>query len=175
MTPPIVAMPTLFRRRRAGGLCLAFSASVAFVGDGRAQQAPAPAPTAAPAPGSPSSNADADLIVAARVAAESWLVRVDAGEYGRSWQESAPYFRQTVDEAKWTELLGSVRLPFGKAAGRRLLVSRFSAKMPGIPDGAYVFLQFQTEFPEPKKTAVETLVCLRDVDGRWKVAGYYVK
>ncbi len=110
----------------------------------------------------------------ARAAAETWLGRVDAGEYGRSWQEAAPYFQRVTTEAKWTDLLGNVRLPLGKPADRQPGAGQFSATMSGMPDGAYVFLQFQTEF-ERKKMAVETVTCLRDSDGRWKVAGYFIK
>lgn len=110
----------------------------------------------------------------ARAAAETWLGRVDAGEYGRSWQDAAPYFQHVTTEEKWTGLLGSVRLPLGKPAERQPGVGQFSATMPGMPDGAYVFLQFQTAF-ERKKTVVETVTCLRDADGRWKVAGYFIK
>ncbi len=136
---------------------------------------PSPAGRAQGPPAAPGAGAghQAD-IAAARAAAETWLRRVDAGEYGRSWQEAAPFFQRAATEAKWTDLLGNVRLPLGPSTGRQPAVSQFSATMPGMPDGAYVFLQFQTEF-ERKKTAVETVTCLRDTDGRWKVAGYFIK
>ena len=133
---------------------------------GRAQTPPPPPPAA------PTTH-QAD-IAGGRAAAERWLGRVDAGEYGRSWQEAAPHFQRTTTEAKWADLLGNVRLPLGKPASRQTIVGQFSGSMPGMPDGAYVFLQFQTEF-ERKKLAVETVTCLRDTDGRWKVAGYFIK
>lgn len=109
-----------------------------------------------------------------QLAAETWLGRLDAGEYGRSWQEAAPYFQRATTEAKWTELLGTVRLPLGKPVSRRSVVGQFSSTMPGMPDGGYVFLQFQTQF-ERKQLAVETITCLRDTDNRWRVAGYFIK
>lgn len=124
-----------------------------------------------PNPGADSHLAD---IAAGRTAAETWLKQVDAGEYGRCWQEAAPYFKGITTEAHWTDLLGNVRLPLGKPVSRVAAVGEFSVVMPGMPDGAYVFLQFQTEF-ERKKTTVETVTCLRDADGRWKVAGYFIK
>ena len=130
-------------------------------------QTPSPVATA------PTTSHRAD-IAGGRAAAESWLGRVDAGEYGRSWQEAAPYFQSATTEAKWADLLGNVRLPLGKPARRQPTVAQFSASLPGMPDGAYVFLQFQTEF-ERQKLAVETITCLRDADGRWKVAGYFIK
>lgn len=113
-------------------------------------------------------------IVSARAAALLWLGRVDAGEFGRSWQEAAPYFQRISTEARWTDLLGNVRLPLGRPVYREATTGEFSVVMPGMPDGAYVFLQFQTEF-ERKKTTVETMTLLRDTDGRWKVAGYFIK
>lgn len=154
-------MPTLARRF---ALVLLLTALLP-ASDGRAQTPPAA--------GRADLAHQAD-IGSARAAAEAWLGRVDAGEYGRSWQEAAPYFQRVTTEAKWTDLLGSVRLPLGKPAGRQPGVGQFSATMPGMPDGAYVLLQFQTAF-ERNKTAVETVTCLRDYDGRWKVAGYFIK
>lgn len=129
-------------------------------------QVPTPAPAAAA-----SHAAD---ITSARLVAEGWLGRVDAGEYGRTWQEAAPSFQRAATEAKWTDLLTNVRLPLGKPNSRVSSVGQFSATMPGMPDGAYVFLQFRTEF-ENKRLTVETVTCLRDTDGRWKVAGYFIK
>lgn len=112
-------------------------------------------------------------IAGAQAAAEGWLKRIDAGEYGQSWREAASPFQRTMDEARWTAVVGGARLPLGAVTSRRLLVSRFSPTMPGAPDGEYVFLQFETEF-ENKKKAVETLVPMVE-GGRWKVSGYYIK
>jgi hypothetical protein len=46
--------------------------------------------------------------------------------------------------------------------------------LPGVPDGEYVVVQFDTSF-EKKKTAIETVTPMKEPDGRWRVSGYFIK
>ena len=65
-------------------------------------------------------------------------------------------------------------------AAREPLVSRAlksetrAAELPGAPDGEYAVLQFESTF-EKKKNAIETVTPMRDVDGSWRIAGYFIK
>jgi hypothetical protein len=43
-----------------------------------------------------------------------------------------------------------------------------------VPDGEYVVFQFNTSF-EQKAAAVETVTAMREKDGTWHVAGYFIK
>ncbi|MBI1723197.1 MAG: DUF4019 domain-containing protein [Gemmatimonadetes bacterium] len=47
-------------------------------------------------------------------------------------------------------------------------------EVPGAPDGEYAVLEFATTF-EHKRAAVETVTPMRDSDGQWRVAGYYIR
>jgi hypothetical protein len=46
-------------------------------------------------------------------------------------------------------------------------VVRFTASLPGVPDGQYAVLQFNFKFAH-KANAVETVTMMRQ-DGMWKV------
>ncbi|MGH7422575.1 MAG: DUF4019 domain-containing protein [Candidatus Methylomirabilales bacterium] len=46
--------------------------------------------------------------------------------------------------------------------------------MPGAPDGHYVVIQYETSF-EKKASAFETITPMREKDGKWRVAGYYIR
>ena len=46
--------------------------------------------------------------------------------------------------------------------------------MPGGPDGAYVIVQFESEF-EHKKSAVETVTPMLDERQVWRVSGYFIR
>jgi ribosomal protein S17E len=46
--------------------------------------------------------------------------------------------------------------------------------MPGAPDGEYVILQFETTY-EKKRQAIETVAPMKEKDGKWRVAGYFIK
>ena len=55
-----------------------------------------------------------------------------------------------------------------------MATKRFETSLPGAPDGEYVVIQMETSF-ENKASAVETITPMRDSDGEWRVAGYYIK
>jgi len=111
---------------------------------------------------------------AAVTVADRWLTLVDTGKYSESWQESAEYFRNTVQQGQWEQMLQSVRAPLGKMISRKLKTKTYKASLPGAPDGQYVIIQFKTSF-QNKKSAIETVTLMFDEDGQWRVSGYYIK
>ena len=111
---------------------------------------------------------------AAAAATEPWLRLLDAGQYDQSWQELAGFAQKAVTQPQWAKSLEAARSPLGKVVARKLKSADFTTTLPGAPDGQYVVLQFDTEF-EFKKAAIETVTPLKDKDGQWHVAGYFVK
>jgi len=110
----------------------------------------------------------------AQESAKSWLALVDAGKYSQSWNQAASFFKERVTAQKWESAVKSVRDPLGKLESRILKSSQYTQTMPGTPDGEYVILQFETTF-EKKKAAIETVTPMKDQDGQWRVAGYFIK
>jgi hypothetical protein len=110
----------------------------------------------------------------AEAAARTWLSLVDRGMYAESWTEAATYFKRAVTQEGWMQSMKSVRQPLGKNKSRNLLSSKYTRTLPGAPDGEYVVIQYQTSF-EKKQPAVETLTPMLDKDGKWRVAGYYIR
>ena len=115
-----------------------------------------------------------DKTAAAVQAGTSWLALVDGGKYAESWSEASEIFRGSVPEARWVELAGATRKPLGKLLARKLTSKTYSTSLPGAPDGEYVVVQYASSFTD-KKAAVETVSLKKEQDGRWKVAGYYVR
>ncbi len=107
-------------------------------------------------------------------AARTWLALVDAGRYPESWQEAATYFRGAVSREKWETSLAGVRTPLGKLVSRKVEKTREATTLPGAPDGRYVVMTFTTSF-EHKKKATETVTFVREADGTWRAAGYFIK
>jgi hypothetical protein len=113
---------------------------------------------------------------AEKLAAESageWLELVDSGHYGRSWQEAAGYFKSAVTREGWEQAVGGVRRPLGVVVSRKMKSKTYATSLPGAPDGEYVVIRYDTTF-ENKRASVETVTPMRDVDGTWRVSGYYV-
>ncbi|TNF70536.1 MAG: DUF4019 domain-containing protein [Acidobacteria bacterium] len=107
-------------------------------------------------------------------AAESWLALVDAGDYAKSWDAAAAYFRGAITKEKWEQTLEGVRPPFGNVLSRKVKNTQYATSLPGAPDGEYVVIQFETSFAH-KSDAVETVTPMKDEDGKWRVSGYFIR
>jgi hypothetical protein len=110
----------------------------------------------------------------AQIAAKAWLALVDAEKYGQSWDEAALLFRSAVMKAEWEKAARAARAPLGAMKSRTFKSANFTRSLPGAPDGEYVVIQFDSRFAN-KASAIETVTPMRDKDGTWRVAGYYVR
>ena len=107
-------------------------------------------------------------------AAHAWLGTVDAGEYEKSWEDAAVYFRNAISKDNWIKALNGVRPPLGDLMSRELKSAVYTTALPGAPDGEYVVIQFVTVFAN-KQQAIETVTPMKDPDGAWRVSGYFIK
>ena len=119
------------------------------------------------------SNATEPNVDDARKVAEEWLALVDAGKYDDSWSAAASYFRSEVPKAVWAMSAGAARAPLGAIESRTLNAAEATRKLPGAPEGDYVVLVYDATFASGH--ARETVTPMRDADGHWKVAGYFVQ
>ncbi len=105
---------------------------------------------------------------------DSIVMTIDKGDYNRSYELSAKYFKNSLGSSdKWTEMLNTVRKPLGKSLSRELISSNSMNQVPGAPDGDYVQVKYKTSF-ENKKESVETVVVIKE-DNKWKLDGYFIK
>ncbi len=113
-------------------------------------------------------------IALARSAAISWLKLIDKKKYSDSWKNSAALFKNSLTSEKWSSQVASVRQPIGPLLTRKELSSKVLDSAPGAPDGEYIVFTFKSSFTN-KKNAIETVTPMKDKDGEWRVAGYYLK
>jgi uncharacterized protein DUF4019 len=106
--------------------------------------------------------------------ADNWLKLVDDHKYRQSWKELAASLQKTVPEDRWRQVMGTVRDALGELDGRKVSKIKFREKLPGLPDGDYAIVQFDTAF-EGKTDAVEIVYLESQSENSWKVCGYYVK
>jgi hypothetical protein len=121
----------------------------------------------------PQADESADK-AAAQKASEIWLALVDAEKYAESWEQASELFRKQVTKEQWAKAVDAARSPLGHLNSRKLASAEYSKTLPGAPDGEYVTIQFQSSFAN-KKSAVETVVPMKDKDGQWRVSGYFVR
>jgi hypothetical protein len=107
--------------------------------------------------------------------ANHWLSLTDVGNYATSWDEAAPVFKKAVSKKQWAQMLNATRAPLGKLISRTVKSAVYKTSLPGIPDGQYFVIEYESSF-ENKKTAVETVTPSLGEDGhQWRVSGYYIR
>ena len=106
--------------------------------------------------------------------AKTWLAAVDKDEYAQSWETASEYLKDAVERKDFIKSVSAARKPLGKVISREIASKQYTTKMPGVPDGQYVVLQFKTSF-EKKSTAIETVTPMLDKDKKWRVSGYFIK
>lgn len=106
--------------------------------------------------------------------AMAWLAIVDAGDYEQSWKDAAEFLRQSITEEGWADMMMKFRKPLDAMKSRILVKVDNTETLPGVPDGEYVVMQFDTSF-ETKETAVEIVTFMKQSDGVWKAAGYVIR
>lgn len=157
-----------FARLITGALALALS----FATQAQLKPSGAEQPAWPPAAATKSDEVAAKE-VAAREAAEKWLVLLDKKEYGKAWDECARLFQERVTRQQWVEGLPASRDALGAVKFRRSALAAYKTSLPGAPDGEYVTLGFTTSFE--KKEDAEELMTMVFEKGTWRATGYLIK
>ena len=106
-------------------------------------------------------------------AAEAWLKLVDAKDYAASWSNAASVFQQGASERDAVQRIQAVRDRLGALRTRTYQASTLTKTLPGMPDGDYAIIRFQSSF-ENKAAALESITLVAE-GGAWQVGGYYIK
>jgi Protein of unknown function (DUF4019) len=106
-------------------------------------------------------------------AAMKWLVLVDEGEYGKSWDLSAKPFQTSVTKADWIVGMNRARRFYGKVLSRKFEDSIYAANPPGFAPGEYEILHFKVRLAM-KGQATEVVSMELQSNGKWLVAGYHI-
>ena len=106
-------------------------------------------------------------------AVDSWLNIIDNSQYAKSYQATAPLFKEQLTEQKWVEALEQVRKPLGKVVSRQMKEAKEVSDLPGVPKGEYLVVMYQTDF-ENKAAAIETVTFKKESD-TWLAAGYFIR
>jgi len=115
-----------------------------------------------------------DQSLAGNAASETWLKLIDAGKYGESWKAAGSVFKKAVSEEQWAKSLDGLRKPFGETVSRKRKSLKEMQSLPGVPDGEYMMIEFETNFSQ-KKDSIETVVLGKEDDGAWRVIGFFIR
>ena len=97
---------------------------------------------------------------------QDWLAKMDAGDYGQTWNDAAKSFQKAVTSDQWIAASNSVRTPLGKLGSRKLDSAALQSSTTGVgmPKGTFVIAQFTTSFAN-LKYARETVTFEKEADG----------
>lgn len=115
-----------------------------------------------------------DSETVAIAAVDKWFKVVDKGSYEQSWKDGSELFRGAITKEQWTQALSGLRKPLGDLKKRELTSKKYNTKLPGIPDGQYYTFEYKTSY-QNKEESIETVTAMLDKDGKWRVAGYFLK
>lgn len=110
----------------------------------------------------------------ATAAAQAWLATVDAQRYGTAWDAAAPLLQGAIERTRWEATIQEARGPLGAVNARKLRSATYARSLPGAPEGEYVVIQYATAFAN-RPLSIETVTPMKQADGTWKVAGYYIR
>jgi hypothetical protein len=101
--------------------------------------------------------------------AEAWLRLNDAGKFSESWAECAAALKQKLEAGAYEKVLRASRAG-GTVQSRTKTSVKLFTRAPGIPDGHYARVSFETVF-SPEGTVVETVSLSKEPGDRWRVQG----
>lgn len=155
-------------------LCALCGWTAGWAGEGTDQgAAPASSAGAQAPPGTASrvlSDTDRQTAVSA---AETWLKLIDEMKYEESYKTAAGFFRNSVSYEEWFRAIATFRGPHGKTVSRNKISTSTSPDEPALPEGEYVVVEYHSNF-EKKKDCKETVTCMKEPDGKWRVVGYHL-
>ncbi|WP_394027518.1 DUF4019 domain-containing protein [Desulfovibrio falkowii] len=83
-------------------------------------------------------------------AAITWLSLADAVKAQDRWNQAAGAFKAGIELQDWETTLPKARQPLGAVKQRKHLATEATTALPGVPDGEYAIMGFQTEFANKK-------------------------
>ncbi|HEV2977224.1 MAG TPA: DUF4019 domain-containing protein [Casimicrobiaceae bacterium] len=111
---------------------------------------------------------------AAQAAARDWLMLIDRGDAQASWDAASERFRAAMPLSGWGNELLKERVPLGAMRSRAALKTSFTKIFPGVPEGDYALVSFETSFAR-RPQGRETVTLEHEDDGNWHVVGYFVR
>ena len=110
----------------------------------------------------------------AQQAADNWLALVDQGRYTESYDQASQSFKVAVGREEWIQKATAARRQAGKLLSRKITRATEMKNPPHAAAGDYVAVVYRSSFAN-LKTALETVVPVREKDGKWRVSNYAIR
>lgn len=115
----------------------------------------------------------ADAISESKDKVDRWLALIDGEQFLQAWQEMVEYARGNLSQMEFAQKMRDARQPLGLPIQRSLKKSAELLDLEGAPPGRYVLFEFDSHFAGQTIIA-ERVTTMKDLDGAYRVAGYYL-
>lgn len=105
-------------------------------------------------------------------AAGNFVHLLDAGKVDETWAILSPALKNNTSEFISTNTFKAMRLGLGTLKEHGPVTMGFTDQMPDAPAGYYAVVEFQSTY---SVATVKEKVVLREDDGQWLIAGYFVE
>ncbi|MDA3902500.1 MAG: DUF4019 domain-containing protein [Desulfuromusa sp.] len=113
------------------------------------------------------------LSSAALLTAESFVAAIDNGDFLKAYSSASPDLQLLKPEKQWIDEQSLTFQLLGKPLHRRLMTVDARDIYPGLPDGNYLLVSYQTT-TEHKAKAIEVLL-LKEKGEEWMVCKYSIR
>ncbi len=110
---------------------------------------------------------------AALLSAESFISSIDKSDFSTAYDSASTVLQLQSPQDQWVREQGLSFQLLGKAQERQLKTVRARDSYPGLPDGNYLIVCYQTR-TEYKDEAIEVLL-LREQGPLWQVCKYSIR
>ncbi|MCB1180969.1 MAG: DUF4019 domain-containing protein [Chlamydiia bacterium] len=117
------------------------------------------------------------MVSESRADAMSWITLMDQLQYGPTWDEAGPIFKDTITRKQWTAAMNEIRRPLGYASSRKIEKQHAIKKLNFGTTGDFMKIIYQTNF-WGKASAREICILMYTGDvnrGRWQVISYTIE
>lgn len=107
-------------------------------------------------------------------AAQEFAETVDSGSFQAAYLSGSNLLLLAEDEWTWIDQVQTSQRLLGKPLERVLKASRTVQTYPGLPDGTYQLVYFETR-TEKKQRAAEVILVEQQENGQWAVCKYSIR
>jgi hypothetical protein len=104
---------------------------------------------------------------------DAYLVLIDQGKYGESWDVSSSMMKKTMPRNEWITVMNTIHKPLGAVKSRKIIDIGTAENPKGLPAGEYMVYYYQTVFANKEK-ATELITLELGYDQIWRVLTYQV-
>lgn len=106
--------------------------------------------------------------------AVSWLALVDQGQYGSSWLDAGPIFKDVITRDQWVAAMRVTRQPLGQQRTRKVDSHSTTNSLGYGTRGNFMTITYRSSF-SAQGSRIEKVTLMTIQHNQWRVIGYSIE